>query len=110
MYASSAEPFEGTTEEAGSDDREGGPVNWPALYAIGALMAAAAGLNLWVGDYRSAASLAAIGAGGGLLLYSRVREGRNESAAGYRWAAYAILLAAFLVNVIELWIAWQAQA
>ena len=64
---------------------EGRPLNWTAIAALyAALGLGLVGLLYW-GDYRNAAWLALIGAGGGLTAYGRVLEGRGQEESAQRW-------------------------
>jgi hypothetical protein len=84
------------------------PINWPALYTIGCLMLAVAGVGLWAGEYDIAATSAFIVAGGALLVYGRVRELLGKEAGPWRWAGVGVwgLLGGWnLIQVVRAWLA-----
>ena len=85
------------------------PINWPALYAIGALMLTVVGVSLWMGDYGSAANTALILAGGALLAYGNVRKQIGKEAwRRWRWAGLGVwgLLACWnLIRIAKAWLA-----
>ena len=84
------------------------PINWPALYTIGALMLTVVGVNLWGGNYGSAANVALILAGGALLTYGRVRKRMGQEAWRWRWAGLGVwgLVACWnLVRLVQAWLA-----
>lgn len=61
------------------------PLNWTTVAALyAALSLGLIGMLYW-GDYRNAAWLALIGAGGGLTAYGRVLDHRGRSTAAQRW-------------------------
>ncbi|WP_263834765.1 hypothetical protein [Salinibacter sp.] len=68
------------------------PINWPAIWAVNALLVAAIGLTLWVGDYSGAASLTGIGVGSGCFVWARIREERGAEANGWRYAGIGIFV------------------
>ena len=85
------------------------PINWPALYAVGALMLTVVGVSLWMGDYGSAANTALILAGGALLAYGNVRKQIGKEAwRRWRWAGLGMwgLLACWnLIRIAKAWLA-----
>jgi len=68
------------------------PINWPAIWAVNALLVAAIGLNLWGGSFGQAASLGGIGIGGGCFVWARIREERGAEANGWRYAGIGIFV------------------
>jgi hypothetical protein len=85
------------------------PINWPALYAIGALMLTVVGVSLWMGDYGSAANTALILAGGALLAYgnvgSRSEKRRGGVGAGPVWECGDCSHAGILLRIAKAWLA-----
>lgn len=77
-------------------------LHWPTVAAVYAgLLLGLAWLLYW-GDYRNAAWLALIGAGGVCTAYSRVLRQRDETEAGSSWEWVS---AAFYV-VFFVWAGW----
>ena len=68
------------------------PINWPAIWAVNALLVAAIGLTLWVGAFGQAASLVGIGIGGGCFVWARIREERGAEANRWRYAGIGIFV------------------
>ena len=68
------------------------PINWPAIWAVNALLVAAIGLNLWFGSFGQAASLVGIGIGGGCFVWARIREERGAEANRWRYAGIGIFV------------------
>ena len=70
----------------GAQDDSGQPgLNWPAVAALYAGLLLGMGALLYGGDYRNAAWLGLIGAGGALTAYGRVLEGRGETKSAQWW-------------------------
>lgn len=64
------------------------PLHWPTVMAVYAGLGLGIAWLLYWGDYRNAAWLGLIGAGGACTAYSRVLEGRREVAAErWQWAS-----------------------
>ncbi|WP_103020317.1 hypothetical protein [Salinibacter altiplanensis] len=83
------------------------PINWPAIWAVNALVVVVIGLSLWVGDYSGAASLAGIGIGGGGFVWSRVLEQWDaEGEAWWRRAGFVVFGVVILYQVFSLVQLW----
>ncbi|MEF8795948.1 MAG: hypothetical protein V5A22_05745 [Salinivenus sp.] len=74
------------------------PLNWTAVGALYAGWALGLGALLYGGDYRNAAWLALIGAGGGCSAYGRVLSRRGHDQAAQWWhRGGALFYAAFFL-------------
>ena len=71
------------TDSPSATDPE--PLNWAAVGALYAGWALGLGAMLYGGDYRNAAWLALIGAGGGCSAYGRVLAHRGRDRVAQRW-------------------------
>lgn len=74
------------------------PLNWTAVGALYAGWALGLAALLYGGDYRNAAWLALIGAGGACSAYGRVLAGRGQDRVAQRWHwGGALFYAAFFL-------------
>lgn len=72
-------------------------LHWPTVAAVYAGLGLGIAWLLYWGDYRNAAWLGLIGAGGACTAYSRVLEGRGEaSAERWQWGGVVFYAAFFL--------------
>ena len=81
------------------------PINWPALWAISALMAGVFGFSVWVGDYWGAGTLLGIGIGSGCFTWARMREQGGAEASGWRYAGPGVFGLVTLVQIVRLTLA-----
>jgi hypothetical protein len=82
-----------TAEDSPAED----DMNWPAIGALYAALGLGIGALLHAGQYRNAAWLGLIGAGGACTAYGRVLEQRGVAAARWWKRGGALFYAAFFV-------------
>ncbi len=78
------------------------PINGPALWAIGALMAGVVGVSVWGGDYWGAGMVWGIRIGSGCFVWARMREQWGAEASGWRYAGFGAFGLVTLVQIVRL--------